>query len=33
MKTSIESFIQSENIKNFKKRLESPPTPLNARLC
>ena len=24
MKTSIESFIQSENIKNFKKRLESP---------
>jgi hypothetical protein len=24
MKTSVESFIQSENIKNFKKRLEAP---------
>jgi hypothetical protein len=24
MKTSMESFIQSENIKNFRKRLETP---------
>jgi hypothetical protein len=23
MKTSVESFIQSENVKNFKKRLEA----------
>jgi hypothetical protein len=24
MKTPVESFIHSENIKNFKKRLEAP---------
>jgi hypothetical protein len=27
--TPVESFIHSENIKNFKKRLEAPPTTLS----
>ena len=29
MKTSVESFIHSENIQNFRKRLEAPTDDLN----
>jgi hypothetical protein len=33
MKTSVESFIHSENIQNFRKRLEAPTDDTQRKCC